>query len=382
MKLLSSIIWIVVLVLFVSMAAMAQQRSGGGRRGGNNNQNNNQNNQNNNQNNNNQNNNNQRGGRGLPPEGSTREDVLRVTNKTRPMLEIVEMLQKRTGRPISYEDPWWMYEGAKQMSPDGKVLGEIPGDIKRTAGMRTVPNAPVRDTLTLMPGNFEFKMVVDARSHLLPEPIDGSLSGILSTVMKEYRNKQLPGAYTFGYLGNVDEGGYGWIVLPEAFRDRQGGWINPPPRVLDYPISFPVEERPTHVTFQLIAELITKESKQRVEFKKLVSEANMTGRSTETKTVDIPQKQFVKIGATKETARSVIAKALRTIERGDPRTQGPIPQRAWRLLYSIEKATYYLDVVDVRQETYRVNGESSGTRPVNWPTPPAPAAAETPGSEK
>ncbi|HEX4999875.1 MAG TPA: hypothetical protein VFY29_16765, partial [Terriglobia bacterium] len=284
----------------------------------------------------------------------------------RPMLEIVELLQRRTGRPISYEDPLWAYEGTREKA----------GDIKRTAGFPDAanPKAPVKDIVTLTPANFDYKMVVDARSHLLAEPVDGSLGALLPALITEYNNKQLPGSYTQGYLGAVESGGYGWVVLPDKFRSREGNWIAPR-RVLDYPITFPVEQRTTQATFALIVDLVSRASGQLVKFEKLESEASAGGRVTNSRPVDIPAKQFVRIGATNETARSVIAKALRTIERGDPRTQGPIPQRAWRLLYSIDKGTYYLDLVEVRQESYRVDGASTGTKPVNWPSATAPAAA-------
>jgi hypothetical protein len=361
----------------VSMAA-PQNRGGGGNRGNRGNPGNQPNNQ---PNNNQPNNQNPRNRGNLPPEGSVREDTMRVTNKPRVMLEIVDLLQKRTGRPISYEDPLWAYEGYKERGPNGTMI-DRPGDIKRTEAFKTGTGVVGKDTLTLTAGTYEFKVVADARTHFLPEPIDGSINGVLTTVLNDFATKQqagtagIVGSFAHGYLGDVNEGGFGWIVFPKEFKTREGKLV-PPVRVLDYPISFPVEERPTHVTFQLIAELVTKESKQRVEFKKLATEANMTGRATELKPVELPKNQFVKIGATKETARSVIAKALRQIERGDPRTQGPIPQRAWRLLYSIDKQTYYLDVVDVRQENYQVNGSPTGTRPVFWPTAtePAPAAS-------
>jgi hypothetical protein len=201
----------------------------------------------------------------------------------------------------------------------------------------------------------------------------------LTAVLADYKNKQLPGSFIYSYLGKVEEGGFGWIVLPDRFRDAAGNWVEPR-RVLDYPVSFPVEERTTAATFQLITQLVSKASGQQVQFKKLASEANWTGGTTNLKPVDLPAKQFVRLGATNETARSVIAKALRNIERGDPRTAAPIPQRAWRLLYSIDARGYFLDVVEVRKESYRPDGNASGSRVVNWPAAAAQAASAEPGS--
>jgi hypothetical protein len=136
---------------------------------------------------------------------------------------------------------------------------------------------------------------------------------------------------------------------------------------LDYPITFPVEERSTPATFQLIVDLVTTVSGQSVKFEKLESEAGADGRATVTGKVELPPDQSVRIGANNETARSVIARTLRTIRRGDPLIGNPIPQRAWRLLYSIDKNAYYLDVVEVRQESYQVDGSSSGFKPLLWP---------------
>jgi hypothetical protein len=233
---------------------------------------------------------------------------------------------------------------------------------------------PVKDILSLTTGSFEFKLNVDARSHRPAEPIDNSIRGVLPGVIADYTNRQLPGVYTFAYFGNVNDGGYGWAVLPVKFKNQKGELVEPA-RVLDYPITFPVATRSTQATLQLITELVSKESKQKVEFRKLVSEANMTGRPIETKPVDLPQNQVVKLSAQNEPARSVIARTLRNIERGNPRNHKPIPQRAWRLLYSIETGSYYLDVVDVKQELYRPDGSSAGLRLVPWPTetgaPPA-----------
>jgi hypothetical protein len=378
MKLRSSIVWIVAFILFVSMATMAGQRGGGGGggrgggggnprgdRGGNP------------TGNNPDGGNNPRGGRGrenLPPEGSVREDTIKVVNKARPMLEIVEALQRRSGRPISYEDPQWSYEGTKTRDAAGKII-DTPGDIKRVEGFQTTPGVAAKAMLSLMPGNYDFKLVVDARTHVLQEPIDGSLGAVIPALIADYSSKKLPGIYGHRYLGNVNEpDGLGWMVGPAKVKNREGLEVEAV-RVLDYPITFPTEQRTTVATMQLIVDLVSKASGQPVQFKKLATEANMTGGTTTTKPVDLPAKQTVRIGATNETARSVILKALRIIQRGDPRTEPPIPERAYRLLYSIDTRTYYLNLETVRQENFRVNGESTGTRPVNWPTPGAPTAA-------
>jgi hypothetical protein len=71
-------------------------------------------------------------------------------------------------------------------------------------------------------------------------------------------------------------------------------------------------------------------------------------------------------------------KALRNIDRGDVRTQGPIPQRAWRLYYLYDKQQWVLDLEEVRQASYDISGREVSTKPVNWPLTENESPAEAP----
>jgi hypothetical protein len=308
-----------------------------------------------------------RGGRGSTLGGGLREETLKVTDKSRPMLEIVDMLQKRTGRPISYEDPVWIFEGFKELQPNGQTITRA-AELNRTPGSlnpnNTARGGKAQDILSMVRASFETKITVDARTHLLPEPVDGSIQNVFDRILTDYGKQQLPGAYIAGNLGE-----FGWAVVPQAFRDREGRFVTPS-RILDAGISFPSETRSTEATFELIARSVQNATGQRVVLSHQVSEATAS-KSATFEAVKFPRGQTVTIGANNETARRVIANALRTIQRGDARSQSDIPQRAWRLLYLHDRREYALDFVEVRQESYNASGQSTGTKPMTWRVPMA-----------
>ncbi|HEX4998372.1 MAG TPA: hypothetical protein VFY29_09105 [Terriglobia bacterium] len=76
----------------------------------------------------------------------------------------------------------------RERQPDGQI-------VNRAAEVNRAPNARPEALLSLVRASFETKMPVDARTHLLPQPVDISIQGILDRLMVEYADQQLPGSY-------------------------------------------------------------------------------------------------------------------------------------------------------------------------------------------
>jgi hypothetical protein len=275
----------------------------------------------------------QRGERGPAPKPKAPEtqvekkEVVVPISNIRPLADAAKILQAKFGVPISYEDAPW------ENQADIIRTKDIPGQ-KDSERLNPDLLAPAVATL-------ELRLTTDAKTKaVLQTP-----SETLQAVLDQHAERGNPGRFRLINLGQ-----FGLSVVATQARNREGALVavtSP----LDAIVSFPDEERTTYDTVRLIGTAI----------------GSATGQPVGVDLSGLPREQVIRIGAKAETARDVLARALRSIQFADPRIKAVIPKRSWRLLYDPKLHRYGLYLETVHFEL--AGNASPSTVVVNWPPP-------------
>jgi hypothetical protein len=242
-------------------------------------------------------------------------------NDPRPLMKAADLVERRYGIPISYEDPEYLYEGDIHR---GNVSEVADPEYRRLH-----PNAsfvrPVDGAL-----NIDFSNTTKATTSVL---------GLLTGLASQHSNNGNPGRFRVAQLGT------GIVIVPTEARSNAGVWT-PSRTVLDFRIGFPTSSRSGDNTLAVFCQAVSLASGMAVV---------RGGGPNEL------QNLAVTIGANNEVARDVLVKILATLQWADG-TTAPISRRVWRLLYSPSEHNYVLSLPGVQVEAR----SSVGTTTTVW----------------
>ncbi len=246
---------------------------------------------------------------------------LSVVDEPRPLARAADLLQRKLGVGISYEDPPWIYQG------DLVEAANLPSnlEIKKTSPRfhATVPAV----------GSLDLSLPFNVASHSISIPAISVLQDLLS----EHVRRGNPGEFKVLTLGGD------FSIVPFVARDKVGNSlaVRSP---LDFAVSFPNAARDGNAALKTLCEAITEASGMR-------TSANGVPKLFFTTTVSL--------NATNEPARDVLVRLLRTLTWPDPRQNVvPIPKLSWRLLYDPEAQAYFLNIGLVLKETLGATGQT------------------------
>jgi hypothetical protein len=237
-----------------------------------------------------------------------------VVEASRPLSKAADLVEIRYGIAVSYEDAMYAYEGDvvdktdpayKSKHPEAKVLIPKPGRLEIA-----LPKAPATQAV--------------------------SLSTILQAIVDQHLSKGNAGQFKVIPIGQ------GYTIVPESVRNSAGVLI-PDASPLDVRISFPEMERTAFDALSAICQAVSAASARRV-----VVPATPPG--------GLLVNQVVKLGASNETARDVLARLFANTHWADPRTVGLIHKYSWRLHYGPDVQMYALNVHEVMTEVSTPSG--------------------------
>ena len=244
------------------------------------------------------------------PASSQTPTSVNVTDP-RPMAGVADLLERRYGIPISYEDPAYMY----------------PGDLVG----RVQPNGPA----ILLPKGGSVAVSIPTGAQIGAP--DGVVA-ILQAALTSYR--QAGNSGDFKLLQN--DGAI--LVVPTSVRDLDGV-TTPVQSPLDVPISFPQTVGNGVDVVAGICQAVTRASGSSV----LVGSLPFQSLATQT----------VTLSASNETARNVMLRLFAALNWADSRTITPVSKLSWRLLYDAAAHKYYLNLHAVVVEKRGPTGKTS-----------------------
>jgi hypothetical protein len=245
---------------------------------------------------------------------------LSVVAEPRPLARAADLLQRKLGVGISYEDPPWIYQG------DLVEAANLPSnsEVKKTSPRfhATVPAV----------GSLDLSLPLNVASHSISMPAISVLQDLLS----EHVRRGNPGEFKVLTLGGD------FSIVPFVARDKVGNSlaVRSP---LDFAVSFPNAVRDGMAALKTLCEAITEASGMR------------------TSVGGVPKLSFtttVSLNATNEPARDVLVRLLRTLTWPDSRNVAPIPKLSWRLYYDPEGQAYVLNIGVVLKETFGTTGQT------------------------
>jgi hypothetical protein len=246
-------------------------------------------------------------------------ETMRISvDEGRPLAKAVQILELKSGTPISYEDPPWIYSDDVVRAADTPEGAEI---------LKTHPNF---SAIVPIGGRLDVSLPVDQiTGRLTLSPADS-----LQRLLKDHIDRNNPGTFRIETLER------GFVVVPVSARDTMGQ-IVPVRSPLDFPIFFSETERTGVETLQTLLDTASKSSGYRVAIGAIPNHL-MNTRAT--------------FGARGETGRDLLIKFNKTHQWSDPRNRGIIPQMPWRLLFDPKEKTYYLNLLPVRREELDPSG--------------------------
>jgi hypothetical protein len=227
-----------------------------------------------------------------------------TTSGRRPMLEVVQALQKEYGWRISYEDPALEYTGDLEdlTSPAYKATHTDPRDVL------LVPLAK--------PFTFSWTssaQTPDARS-------------VMEQCVAQHNGSGNPGAFRVYYQGDALH------VIPLAAKNA-GGAMVPAVSALDSIVSFPAQQRTLIDTISLILNLVHRTSG-------VQAVVGMAAGNAMTKPISI--------AANGISARDALLLALDAYQAANLEAGLPWHPMTWALLYHADQKMYYLNLFTVR----------------------------------
>jgi hypothetical protein len=246
-----------------------------------------------------------------------RQDGAFDVTDPRPLERVADLLERKLGVPISYEDPVWT------SSRDTMHAADWPGNrglAARYPNWRG-PLGPRGGTVTVV-----VPTTLDARQATNPAYV---IQGALSS----HETHGNHGQFTFVQFGENE-----FSIVPTKAEDKAGRLVDQV-SPLDLKISFPEEERSLPATIDLISQAI------RVRPVRFDSSPETYSRAPR-----------VRVGAENETAREVLARALRIPGR---------PKFSFRLNYMSDVQLYVIGLNPVRVEVATPGGLQLQT--LYWP---------------
>jgi len=239
---------------------------------------------------------------------------------SRPIEVAAQLLTRKLGVPIAFEEAAWI------SSSDVIRAANYPGNQGVTS--RTNPKGP------LVPKGGTVDVVVPPGP---PSDRAASASRTIEAVLISHRNHGNPGEFKLVRFGQ-DE----YSIVADRAGDATGNMVKQT-SPLDAKISFPEADRSLHETIETICEAVRTSSHL-----PLVNLSPLNQYFDQTR---------LRIGATNETARDVLAKALR-------RPGGS--KRTWTLRFDPENKTYLISLLGVQAEI-AVAGGKVALQPMTWP---------------
>jgi hypothetical protein len=274
-------------------------------------------------------------GQGAQLRTGTEDFVLSIRDAVKPLRDGAVELGKMWGVPISYEDVAWAAESDLMLAsqhPYYQALGVNPASTVK------IPKG----------GSIELHFAKDASTL---NPVESHLT-ILRNLVAAHNANLNPGEFQV-----IDLAESGFSIVPLRAKNKDGV-LEAHHSPLDARISFPVAQRDGSTTMELIASTVSTVSGANVFYVEATGDATQFFRSV-----------FVKLGADNETARTVLANALRDLRYGfDPNNPGLIQKYSWHLAYDLDGRYYVLGLVPVYEEVPGPRVSSiPQLRPVMWP---------------
>jgi hypothetical protein len=231
----------------------------------------------------------------------------------RPLAKVAEMLERKTGIPVDYEDPEYAYAGD---------IKDVTDTVARPEFRQEHP-----DHRVLIPsgGSVDFKLPLNAA----PAAQIASAASSLQSVIDQHHARGNPGTF------QIRQADQRLQIVPTGVKG-QSGRLAASSSVLDTLITVPEREWTGLQIVDQVCQAVTAASGTRV-FAGMVP-LNLLNQTT------------VELKADNEPARNVLVRAF----AGLARTQGvsmPIPQLSWQLFYAPDAKDYALNIHIVVAET-------------------------------
>jgi hypothetical protein len=239
--------------------------------------------------------------------------VLRVTDDPRPLWTLSELLERKLGVPVTYEDAMWAAEN------DLIAASEHPGN-------RNSPSREQLRNLAPVGGTEEIRFRIEAGSRKAVDPP----VALVNSLVAAHSAARNPGV--FEALPSGSNGGF--HLVPTSVRDALGVLVyhrSP----LDTRISFPEEERSAIATVQVILDAVSEASGSPVGL--ATGGGQLTGL-------------VIRLGAQAQVARDLLFQALNESSWARPDTIGQPPLSSWALTYDPTTDTYYMNLRTVFRE--------------------------------
>jgi hypothetical protein len=238
--------------------------------------------------------------------------MYRITDP-RPLARVAELLQQKFGVPISYEEEELRYAG------DLISASELPQNRELVA-----KNPSWKGPIGPKNGTIELSLPIDAIIRQIGDP-----SEFINQAIQSHQQQKNVGSFKLVKLAD-----HGYSIVMDRVANQSGKIedCNPP---LDTLVSFPEKYRSLRETLGVIADELAAAGKKKI---------GMGGPFEG----DFLESTYVTIGANNETARSVMARALRRAGQ---------PLQSWTLSVLsgagsiVAFRTVYIEAVDFRGQS-------------------------------
>lgn len=250
------------------------------------------------------------------------ETVSVAVYQSRALWPASSQIGRQFGISVSYEDGTWVYSG------DLIKMEDYP-----------LPNRARPDLVVPAPGKLDFSFQINADTRLPAEAPEKVLQDLLT----HYKERKNPGEFRLVRVGD------GFSIVPDRIADLNGSLVKQS-SPLESRISLPEKERDIKTTVEAIVGEIQVQSGQRIGINDNAGIFKETGlRSlSATGTPIPPQLAVVRLGATNEVGREVLARALNGGHYLDPAPGERLPKLYWSLNYDPESKAYVLNLAALR----------------------------------
>jgi hypothetical protein len=241
----------------------------------------------------------------------------------RALWQAAEKIGLHFGIPISYEDGAWEYSGDLMKS------GDMPA-----------PNRFSRpDIIFPAFGHLEFSFQINSQTK---RPID-SPEKLLEELLMAYHSQKNPGEFRILQIGD------GYSIVPNRIADHNGNLVahHSP---LDLKISMPEEERTVATAINVVLDRIHEQTGQTIVI--LGDGLGILGGGigpVMEPGKPQPPRFMVRVGATNETARDVIYRALKEMRVSEFYPTMEIPRAFWSLNFDPPSKVFVLNIQAVQQ---------------------------------
>ncbi len=259
-----------------------------------------------------------------------------VDGESNPLQRAVDQIQRKFGVPVSFEDPVWSFPG------DLIRLIDTPNVAKRPNRDQIDPNATVPAA-----GFLRLQIPVD----LVSQNKESLARLTLEAAIQDHRQRGNQGQFRL-----IDLGENGFSVTASRIRGITGV-VGDTSLPLDVRISLAEIERTVPDTLSAIAQEVSARYGRNVTISPLIASLEP----------QLFRSGITRIGAQNESAREVLAKALRGIRRqaglGFPNPPNRIPKMSWYARYDTSSDSFFISLRIVAQELVMTRGIANPANP-------------------